>query len=446
MKKIIIIFFVLLISNLSISQEKYTLKKVIGIAIKNNQDLITLQNSINVQNLQIKSAKGDLLPSLNFSTGWNWNNTYSAGGTIYQNGIPIILPAQSSSKSSYSLSLNSSVLLFNGFANYSTIEMNKQTLNGLNIQYDKIKYDLSIVVTKYFFDVLKKTFIVKTYEENLNVSVEQLNKIKEYVAVGKKTQAEVYKQDVEVAQNELNLENAINDLRKAKVDLLTSMNSNIEEDMEVDLTDINTDLSNEELLLIKNKYTDAEDLVNKSFSSRYDYKNYMQDIKISEIKLDIANKNLLYPTINAFGNYNVSGNAIKEIVDNRVLTVGINLSYSIFQGFKLDVNKQIAEVNLKQKHDDLDRLKTQIKSEIKKSIIDLQTAYKQIEILDRNIVSAEQDKLLSEENYRIGYGTLLDVQTATAKLNSLRIQKINALYNFLLAEKQIQYLTGNFNY
>ena len=44
------------------------------------------------------------------------------------------------------------------------------------------------------------------------------------------------------------------------------------------------------------------------------------------------------------------------------------------------------------------------------------TAYKQIEILNRNIVSSEQDKLLSEENYRVGYGTLSDVQTASTKL------------------------------
>jgi outer membrane protein TolC len=110
------------------------------------------------------------------------------------------------------------------------------------------------------------------------------------------------------------------------------------------------------------------------------------------------------------------------------------------------VNRQIAEVNIMQKQQDLIRLELQIKSDIKKAVYDLQTAYKQAEILDRSIASAEQDVKLSEENYRIGYGTLLDLQTAITALNNLKINKINAIYSFLLAESLIKYLTGIINY
>jgi outer membrane protein TolC len=103
-------------------------------------------------------------------------------------------------------------------------------------------------------------------------------------------------------------------------------------------------------------------------------------------------------------------------------------------------------VNIKQKQEDLVILERQIRTDLKKSLYDLQTAYKQIEILDKNIISAQQDKLLSEENFKIGYGTLLDVQVATTNLNNLLINRINSLYNFVLSQKQIEYLSGQLKY
>jgi outer membrane protein TolC len=172
----------------------------------------------------------------------------------------------------------------------------------------------------------------------------------------------------------------------------------------------------------------------------------MQDIKINETRLSLALKNLYYPTISAFGSYGLTGKDINKITDSRTFSVGLSLSYYFFQGYKTDVNRQIAEVNIKQKSEDLVKLEQQIKSDLKKAILDLETSYKQIEILDRNIKSAEQDKLLSEENFRIGYGTLLDVQTASTSLNNLLINRINSIYNFLFAKKQIDYLSGQLNY
>jgi outer membrane protein TolC len=71
---------------------------------------------------------------------------------------------------------------------------------------------------------------------------------------------------------------------------------------------------------------------------------------------------------------------------------------------------------------------------------------KQIEITDRNLKSAEQDKLLAEESYRIGLGTLLEVNTANINLNNIQIQKSNLIYNFILAQKTLEYYQGLLKY
>lgn len=172
----------------------------------------------------------------------------------------------------------------------------------------------------------------------------------------------------------------------------------------------------------------------------------MKEIELNKINVDIYKKNFIFPTLSAFGSYNLNSTSIGEIFDNRTASYGLTLSYPIFQGFSLDNNVQIAEVQVKVKEEEIRELEQSIRSNIQKSLLDLETAFKQIEIIDRNIVSAEQDKLLADESYRIGIGTLLDAQIATTSLNNLRIERINAVYNFLIAKRVLDYYTGILKY
>ncbi len=447
MKNIILLFLVILINGkILYAQELIDLNTAIKRAIKNNPDISLIQSNIQIQKLNIQVKKGDLYPTLSLSSGWSKNNTFSKGGVIIQNGIPIFIGDQSRWEDNYFAGLNSQVILYNGFANYESIELERQNEASIKMNLEKLKYDIVINIYAKYFDVLKKEKIVMINEENLINSQEQLKKIKEYVDIGIKRASEIYKQDAQVAQNELELERAKNDLSKAKVDLLASMYENVNKDISVTSSGLDISFNTENLYKIKESYKDADILTNQALENRYDYKLALQEITINEIKLDIAKKNLYFPTISAFGNYNVSGRQISDITNNRVFTFGISLNYSIFQGFKLDVNRQIAEVNVKQKNEEINKLRYQIYSDIKKAIIDLETSYKQVEIIDRNIKAAEQDKILSEENFRIGYGTLLDVQTATIRYNNLLIERINSVYNFYLAKTQIDYLSGKLKY
>lgn len=447
MKKIIIFLFIILLCGGSVfSQELVDLKKAISIAIEKNTTISTLENNLSIQKLNIKSVKGDLYPTLAFTGTWSRNNSFSKGTTQLYNGIPIYVPDQNIWQNNFNLGLTSQITLFNGFANYQNVELENQNEVSVKLQLEKTKTDVVLNIYQKFFDAVKKEKIVTTYEDNLRNSQDQLDKIKEYVNVGKKTVSEVYKQDVQVAQNELLLEQSKNDFSKSKVDLLYAMNDDLNKNISVDSRDINANLSVAELKAILDKSMNVDDLVKNAVAGRYDYKSAMQDIRINETKLSLAMKNLYFPTLTAFSNYNLTGKEVNNIFDSRTFAIGLQLNYYIFQGNKFDINRQIAEVNIKQKSEDLVKLEQQIRSDLKKAILDLETAYKQIEILDRNIKSAEQDKILSEENFRIGYGTLLDVQTASTSLNNLLINRINSIYNFLFAKKQIEYLSGQLTY
>lgn len=442
---VLVFIFTLSVSYLN-AQEVYDLTKSVNTAIQNSTAVSTYQNNITLQKFNVKSSYGDLIPTLNFSGQWSRNNTDSKGGTIYQNGIPIAIPDNNTTADNFSLGLNSSMTLFNGFSNYENIDLQKKSLASLYTDLEKTKYDIIMSVYQRFFDVIKKDKIVETNNNNLLTSIDQLNRIKEYVNVGKKTQSDIYKQDVQVGQNELTVVTSKNDFEKAKVDFLATLNDDVTKSIIMDYSKMALPVTLEELRAVIQKNANFESLVQNALKTRYDYTSAQQSIQINEMKLSIAKKNLYFPSLSAFGNYNWSSNNLNSIDKNKVLSYGLTLSYPILQGFKTDLNRQVAEVNIKQKQEDIAKLEKLIRSDLKKSIYDLESAYKQIEILDRNIISAEQDKLLSEENFRIGYGTLLDVQVATTNLNNLYINRINALYNFVLSQKQIEYLSGQLKY
>jgi outer membrane protein len=444
MKKIFSLSLIILTITFNIhAQEVIDLNEAVNIALKNNTNVANLEKTVEIQRLSTGTARGNLYPTLSMSASWSRNNTFSQGTVSFQNGVPNIIPQQDTWLNSFNLGLNSNVTLFNGLSNLKQIDLAKENEISAIILLDKQKYDIIYDINAAYFDVLKKDKIVTENTENLADSRAQLDRVKEFMNVGKKTIADVYRQDVQVAQDELSLERSENELKKSKVDLLLAMNTDMNREYEITDNSIQTNLSDAELKAVLDRNSDTEVLMNKALQNRYDYKSSQQDIRISQTQYSIDKKNLYFPILTGFISYNLNATRVENIIDSRQFRFGLNLSYSIFQGFSLDNKSQASEIAIKQKQDNIQLLEQQIRSEIKKSYLDLETQYKQIEILNRNIVSAEQDKLLSEENYTVGLGTLLDAQTAATKLNTLKIDLINAYYDFLLAERRIKYYVGD---
>lgn len=442
----VVLLIFLIISGNIYSQEVLDLNEAVQIALRNSSTVSNLEDNLEIQKLSTSTAVGQLFPDLNLTANWNRNNTFSDGTVRFENGVPIIIPKQDTWINNFGVGFRSNVTLFNGFSNYTQIELQREYENSVRINLDKERYDIAFRVNSAYFNVLKREKIIVINEENLSDSRAQLESIREFMNVGRRTIADVYRQDVQVAQNELLLERSINDFEKSKIDLQLAMNTDFSMTYQVSDPNIRDDISDIELQNIMNRYANVSTVTNRSFANRYDYKATLQEIKISKTQFSIDNKSLYFPTVNGNISYLLNSANFNDILDSRSFSFGLSISYPIFQGNSLRNRSQTSEIAIKQKEENLRLLEKRIQGEIRKAYIDLETQYKQIEILKRNIASAEQDKLLSEESYRVGTGILLDVQTANVKLNTLRIDIINSYYDFLLAEKNLQYYLGELRY
>lgn len=441
---ILVLFFYGIIST-NAQDENLNLNKCIQIAIDNSKSLNKLQYSVQSSNSTITSKYGVLFPSLSVSTGWTRTNQVTSGDYNIS-GVNLNLGTRNETTNNYSLGLRSDVTLFNGFSNYENIDLAKMNRESYYLQMEKTKDDLALKVMSDYITVLKNQQTLTINQARLADSKQQLDNIKIFVEVGKKTISDVYKQDVLVAQNELLVEQTKNNVDKSVSDLVSDMNLSLDKTYKVREDEFSLNITMDDIQKYIAQNSNLDELVNNAVKNRSDYKVYQQTVKINEANFQLTRNSLIFPTLSGFASYNLSGSTIGEINSSRVFTIGLSLSYPIFQGFQFSTQKEIAELTVRSSKEDLEQLKTQYSLDIKKAVLDIKSLAKQIEISDRTIKSSEQDKYFAEESYKIGLSTLLDVQIATTTYNNALIDKSNLIYNFILLQKQLEYYQGLLKY
>lgn len=453
-KTLCLISIIFLTFQKSYSQEtiQINLEKAIQNAIKTNINIIHSENTIGIQEFDTKAKYGVLLPNLSFSGGWQRTNTVLSGNALANSiyggygGFGAQSQTYNNTTYNYNLSLNSNVTLFNGLSNYEEIELSKKTQVNNYILLEKAKQDIVLQVINDYITVLRNIQLVKIDSSTLEDSRLQLYQIKQFVEVGKKTLADVYNEDALVAQNELALEQAKNNVNKSISDLVFTANLPQQNNYTVTLTDFSSDLSQDYINTYVQQNSNIDVLVNAATKNRNDYKSAQQVVNINKTNVSITGNLDIFPTLTGFSSYTWSGSSPSNLSNSKVFILGLTLSYPIFEGFSIDNQKQIAQINLKESNEDVTQLKKQITNDIQKAVLDLKSLDKQIEITDRTILSAQQNKNLAEESYKVGLQTLLDVQNATITYENALVNKLNLIYGFQFSQKQLEYFQGLLKY
>jgi outer membrane protein len=114
---IALMIFVGEVSAQSINTSKvWTLQECVDYALKNNISIKQSELDKQIRTQNIKSAKGQFLPNLNASA----SQSYNFGSSIDASGTRVAADFRSNN-----YSLNSSVVLFDGFANLNTLNQAK---------------------------------------------------------------------------------------------------------------------------------------------------------------------------------------------------------------------------------------------------------------------------------------------------------------------------------
>jgi len=85
----------------------------------------------------------------------------------------------------------------------------------------------------------------------------------------------------------------------------------------------------------------------------------------------------------------------------------------------------------------------QLSADLTQQLAALFTANAQIGITGANVAAATEARRVTQERYRLGAGTLLDLLTAEANLTQAEVNRVQARYNYLIARAQVEALVGH---
>jgi len=391
----------------------------------------------NLRQLIIKLEAGNQLSDINLQT-------------IIQRGSPLTEQESALYSSKIASALESKIPSFNmmvldGNMFRSSIEMTApiwiggkiQALNQgakLNLKEGKLDYDIteeqlrSEVTTVYMLNKLLEDVVgvYKEAEAGIQKHYDQANSL---YRAGLIAQYQLLRAKVALSEARANREKGEENLRTAR-----SILGNILELDNVDNITLSTPLSYEKLPL-DSKQTWEFVKQNNTTLKKLDIKKELVDIKR---KADLGD---YLPQIYAFGKYEILKKDLSLLDPRWAVGVGVNLN--LFSGgekiYKLKADRKL--------HEEVSEKQKEVESMLKKltdklyysAASDLHT----IDTFTTRLEEAQENLKLAESRFSSGLGISLEVVDANLMLEKLKIEKLQAIYNYTVNWLKINELGQN---
>lgn len=415
-----------------------TLDQARQIALERNLNVVQAQNNVESAQAGVLAAQGNYLPTLTASGGWS---RQQQEGPLFINGVKIPGPTVSETYGSISTGVDLGYTIFDGFRREANLSSATSSAVAEEQQSSRTRQSIAFQTEQAYINVLRNEQLVRVGEENLKRDRRQLERITEANRVGSLSLADVYRQQSVVAQDELSLITAQNNYDKSKADLVALIGLDVAEDYNFVDSSLGTEIDPAELQATLTQYKDFAQASRRALEQRPDYQAAAETFSATEAGVTSARSGYL-PSISANAGYGLNGSNFSSISDTKTLNWGLNVRWSIFDGFATNQALQTAQVQKKNADLSLRQTERNINVEIKKAMLDLEAARKQYEVSQKGLVSATEDRKIAEERYNLGAGTLLDLLTANAGLVNAEANKINAVYNYITAKRNMEYVLG----
>lgn len=189
---------------------------------------------------------------------------------------------------------------------------------------------------------------------------------------------------------------------------------------------------------------DAEALVRRALQQN----PQLQALQLQEeVQRDIARlyRAESYPTLVGFGTYLYQGQSPKlsNFLTARSMAAGIQLSLSLFQGLQTNARVEQAEVEQRKLQQQLERFREGLKVQILLAREQQRLALQRLEVARSTIAQAERGYEVARVRYSEGLGSQLEITDADAALRQAHSTYAQALYDYLAAHADLEYLTGS---
>ncbi len=416
-----------------------TLDQAIRLALDSNYTARTAEYNVTSAQYGSTKASDNLLPTAAATGAYAYTHSLTTqtflGDTLNPNNHAL----------RYNVGAN--VNIYNGGFDASSIRSAGYTLDAAKYNLKWTRQQVAFSVVSAYITALRTKELVATNEKTLAEYKSQLDRINGLYSAGSVPVIQVYQQQAVVSQQEVQVIQARNNFLNAKADLLFLLNvpPDSYNSYDVSIAGVDTTLSG-----LKSKETQVQptpSLVNSLIDQREDFLSLRASILSSEEAIGITRAALL-PRLGASLGLGGSGQNTSltgiQLIHN--INGGLNLSIPIYDAAQTRLQIDIQEVQIETNKVQLEQAEEQFRSDVAKGQNNVMAAEEAVAATVTELQSAEESLRAAEERLRVGAGIQVDVIIAEAQVQTARTDRVNAVYNYLLATKQLEYLLGKTNY
>jgi outer membrane protein len=434
MKKSILILVLFIVSFSFAQNKQWTLQECVNYALENNISVRQAQLNAQTNEQNIKSAKGQFLPSVSASASHNVN---VGSQEIYTNNFV------DQTNHSTNLGVSVSQSIFNGFRNTLLHKQSMLNLESSNLELDRIRDDISLNVVNSYLNILFNIENLAVAQSQYAFSEKQLGQVKELVDAGVQPKGNLLDVEATLANDEQRVIAAENSLMLAKL-TLSQLLQLPASTFEVKTVEVGT--PSDQLL-----YENSTSVYDVAVTNRSEIKSAEKNIEISKISTDVSKSGYL-PSLSATYSYGTGARyssltdtelgMFKQFENNLGHSLGLSLNIPIFSRFqnntsvaKSKIQEEVAQLNLEQ-------TKLTLQSNIERAFTDARAALKTYLASQKSLISQKLAFENAQERYNIGVMNSFDLDQARNRLVSAEASLINAKYDFVFKTKVLDFYAG----
>lgn len=428
-----IVFFLLLVGfQLSAQSKKWTLEECVDYAIKNNISIKQSELDLKTTDIDKLEAIGGFLPTLNGNANYSMNT----GASIN----PVTNQFQNETFKSMSASANSGIMLFNGLANWKTLQRAKLSKIANSYRLDKMKDDIALSIANSYLQILFNKEQLKVQKNQNLITKENIKRTQELIQAGSLPAGDIYELQATDASQEQQIVNTENALLIAKIGLCQTL---LLEDY------ANFDISYEVMDL---PMTDMTNETQESILEKA--KESVKDVKIAMANVDVAKKDVALsrssylPTLTGFLGYNtrwaesIPFNFIDQLTLFDGTAVGLQLNVPILNGFATRGRVQRAKINQERSEFQLKQAELDLERNVYQAYNDVINAKKSFEAAQKTLEARKQSFNFSKERYEVGLMNSFDFSQSTIAYENAQSEVLRTKYDYLFRTKILEFYFG----
>lgn len=414
-----------------------TLERSVAIALENNLNLRRSELNLVSSEATLMESKGQQLPSFSMggSSGFRWGRSIN----------PVTNLFETRRIGNVNISASSSLPIFAGGQIRNSVKQASLNVETNRLNLAASRNDITLNTINLFINIAFSKEQLNIAKSQLTTSRDQLSRTQKLVAAGSLPMADQLDLQAQTATNELEVINAENNLRIARLNLSQALQMPFTEEFDIIIPELEVDG-----LAVGTE--GVEQIYSVAVSTLPEIKAAELGVQAAEYGIKIA-KGAFLPSLNLsaniFSNYvdqtnfTTSDPILRQFENNLSQSANVGLSIPIFSNFRNQAGIQRARVQKRLSEIQQLEVKNQLRQDIESAYTSAYAARQSYRSSQLRVEALEEAFRMAQQRFEVGAINAVDFQVAQNNLFNAQADLVTAKYEYVFSVKVLDFYLGN---